>query len=158
MRRFWLGVAGLLVVGAAVAATTGVGIPTNFITSPIGTEQVCVTASSPQIWCIALSQARDASGYAKLIPVTGATYATPNNISVIQATPAGGLSAWTVTTPTGPYDGQRLRIFTTQTVTTFNLTAATGQTVNGNLAGTLTANTAVEYLYSLSTTTWDRTL
>ena len=144
---------GLLVVGTALAWPPG-----YFIASPIGTEQVSVVNSGPLATAIYLSQARDASGYVKLAPTTGTTYTAGNNISIIQATPSGGLTAWTVDTPVTPYDGQRLRIFTTQTVTTFNLVGSGAQTVNGNLAGSLSANTAVEYIYSLSNTTWDRTL
>ena len=144
---FWVGVA---------LGQTG----TVLMTSPAGTEEIAVTPVSPfpagMNQSIALSQARDAVGFQKLVPTTGQTLAIPNNVSMIQLTPAGGLSALTFTTPTSPYNGQILRIFTTQSITTFNLTASAGQTVNGNLAGSLSANTDVGYVYSSSNTTWDR--
>lgn len=143
-----------------MATPPPVGLPTLFLNSPNGREtwQVAGGAAGPQQTTIQTVQLRDAAGYSKQVPVTGATFQCPDACSVIQATPAGALSAWTVLTPITPVDGQKLRIFTTQTITTFNLTASGTQTVNGNLAGALNANVGVEYLYSLSNTTWDRIL
>lgn len=148
--------AGLLAAGSLLLAAATVGVPGLFVTSPTGAEIIRVEGSGPQIEVVYLTQLRDTAGYTKQVPVTGATFQTPPNTSVIQATPAGTLAAWTVLTPVSPQDGQRLLIFTTQTVTTFNLTASAGQTVNGNLAGSLAANSHVEYLYSASNSTWDR--
>lgn len=129
---------------------------TKQIASPTGLEAIIVAGASAIDSTVTLAQVRDSAGYAKVIPTTGQTYTIPNNLSVLQATPAGALSAWTVNTPLAPFDGQRIQIFTTQTITTFNFVGSGTQTVNGNLAGSFSANTSVEYVYSLSNTSWDR--
>jgi hypothetical protein len=152
MRKLALIAAGLLVAGIAVAQ-----FPALLIASPIGTETINVVNAGPQIVSVYLTQLRDASGYVKLVPTTGQTYTPSSNISVIQATPAGSLSAWTVKTPASPVDGQRLRIFSTAAVSTFALTASGTQTVDGGVTS-LSANVGVEYIYSASNTTWDRIL
>jgi len=156
MKKFLLpGALVALLVIAGIAAAQNPP-PALFIASPTGAEQINVVNTGPQITSILLSQARDAAGYSKLVPTTGQTLTVANNKSVVQLTPAGVLAALTFVTPAKPVDGQRLLFFTTQGITTFNLNANTGQTVNGNLAGTLSANGHVEYLYSASNTTWDR--
>lgn len=154
--------AGLLAVGLLFGAAAAWAIPTLFLAGPTiwpsGQETVAVQGGNagPQTTNVWLSQLRDTAGYSKVVPLTGQTFQTPNYVSVIQATPAGGLSAWTVVTPVLAFDGMRLQVFTTQSITTFNLTASSGQTVNGNLAGSLSANGNVEYVYSASNATWDR--
>lgn len=152
------GVLAALLIGYSYAQ-----VPALFLTTLTGNEQIsCLVpatgtvVTSPQILSCRATQFRDGSGYEKIVPTTGQTLAIPNNISIVQMTPAGGLTALTLTTPTAPLDGQRLQIFSTQAITTFNLTATAGQTVNGNLAGSLGANANVEYIYSASNTTWDR--
>jgi hypothetical protein len=161
MRRSWLIKAGILALIGAGAALAQV--PGLFLSTLTGNEQVNVlvpstggVVTSPQVTSVRSSQLRDTAGYQKLVPTTGQTITAANNVSVIQLTPAGGLAALTINTPVSPWDGQRLQVFTTQTITTFNLTASGTQTVNGNLAGALAANGSVEYLYSASNTTWDR--
>jgi hypothetical protein len=153
----------LPVICVAIIVTCAYGQPPGrpnpyAITSPTGLEQIEADNGGPFNSYVNLTQARDAAGYEKIVPATGQTLAVPNQISIVQMTPAGGLSALTFTTPTSPADGNRLLFFSTQAITTFNLTAASGsgQTVNGNLAGSLSANTAIEYLYSISNKTWDR--
>jgi hypothetical protein len=150
--------AGVAALAAVALAQTG----SLFVKSPAGSELVAVIPTSPfptgmnqQVY---LAQIRDAAGYQKLVPTSGQTLTVNNYVSVVQLTPAAGLSALTFNTPLAPVDGQRLRFFTTQTITTFNLTASAGQTVNGNLGGSFSSNSAVEYLYSASNTTWDRIL
>lgn len=156
--RHILVAAALLVAGITGWALAQTG--TILLTSPAGTEEIAVTPVTPfpagMNQSIIISQVRDAVGYSKLTPLTGTTVTVGNNVSTVQLTPAGGLSAFTLNTPVKPVDGQTLRIFTTQNITTFNLTASGTQTVNGNLAGALNANNNVMYLYSASNTTWDR--
>ena len=145
----------LLTIGIATAQPPGVPNP-YAVASPTGAEQIDVENLGTGIATVQLTQVRDAAGYLKAVPTTGTTLTLSTNVSVVQATPAGTLTAWTVVTPPSPVDGQRLQIFSTAAITTFNLTAASGQTVHGNLAGALAANGNVEYLYSASNTTWDR--
>lgn len=157
--RVLIGTAAFLLIGAVAYAQ----VPSLFRLTLTGTEQIVCNlqntsgiVTGPQDTICQVTQLRDGAGYEKIVPTTGQTLAIPNNLSIVQMTPAGGLTALTLTTPTAPLDGQRLQIFTTQTITTFNLTAAGTQTVNGNLAGSFSANGNVEYIYSASNTTWDR--
>jgi hypothetical protein len=161
MRRFPVKQLSGLVAAALFACGIAFGVaiaqtPTLLIPSPTGTEIVDVRGTGPQVTSVQLRQLRDGSGYQKVTPLTGVTIQAGNAVSVIQATPAGAIAALTVLTPVTPFDGQRLQIFSTQAITTFNFTASAGQTVNGNLAGALAANGNVEYIFSLSNQTWDR--
>ena len=65
-------------------------------------------------------------------------------------------TTWTITTPANPVDGEIIQIATDTTLTTrVTLTANTGQTLNTALSSaTISANTSVEYMYSLATTKW----
>jgi hypothetical protein len=145
-------IAGLLIAGVAVAQNPPPGL---FIASPNGTEQLNVYNTGPQITSVYLRQMRDAAGYSKNVPLTGFSLTFGNGQSIMEMAPAGTLSTGTITMAAGPVDGQRALIFSTQAVSTLTLAANTGQTIN-NAVTSLSANNAVEYLYSASNLTWDR--
>ena len=89
------------------------------------------------------------------IPVTGFTYTVPSGNQVAILNPAGTLATGTVTFPASVADGMTVTISTTQTITSLTLSGNGSQTVS-NAVTTLTAGTAISYLYKLSTTTWYR--
>lgn len=125
------------------------------ITSPTGKEIISAAGVAPQSSRIILSQARDAAGYQKVVPLTAFTLTFGDNQSIMALNPAGTLATGTITLPANPVDGQRALIFSSQTQTALTLNANTGQSIN-NAVTALTANVAVEYIYSASNTTWDR--
>jgi hypothetical protein len=162
--------AAALVLGTGIGVALAQGIPTLWDTTPTGQEAVNVTAYSPgaQIVSVPVASIRDARGYTKLVPTTGNTItvggavgcspvsATAGNcVSVLQLRPAAGLAALTILTPLFPVDGQVMQIFSTAAVTTLTMTAQSGQTLNNPLTA-LTANQGGAWIYSASTTTWDR--
>ena len=128
------------------------------IPSPTGVERIEVDNGGAVLAETQVSAIRDASGYQKASPLTGATLTmgTANSVyqSVLALTPAGTIATLTVNLPPSPVDGHRALIFTTQTITTLTLAAA-GTTLN-NAVTTLSALGNVEYIYSASNTTWDR--
>jgi hypothetical protein len=147
------------VVGAALALLAG-GIalaqyPSLQIPSPTGSELMSVEGTGPQRTQVQMRQVRDASGYQKVVPLTGFSIQIASGSSVLQLTPAGTIAAGTVLFPLVPVDGQRLQIFSTAVVTALTLTPAAGQTINGGVT-TIGANGNVEYIYSASNTSWDR--
>lgn len=111
--------------------------------------------ANPQTETIPVPALR-AAQYQQSTPVTGFSIAILPGVSVVQVTPAGTLAAGTFVMPNTPVDGQRVKIFTTQTLTSFTLTAGTGQTINGTAVTTLAANASVEYVYQASSLTWFR--
>jgi hypothetical protein len=167
-----LGTAALALLAGGVALAQG--LPTLWLPTMTGQEQVTVTSYNPgaQIVNAAAAQLRDAVGYSKLTPVTGATItvggalgcspvsATAGNcVSVLQLTPAGTLSTLTINTPLYPVDGQRMQIFSTQIVSTLTMAASQSQTLNGALTS-LSANAGGAWVYSAGSAAnngvWDR--
>jgi len=85
--------------------------------------------------------------------VNGFVQTFPDNIEILQLTPAAPLAAGTVAFPADPVNGQSIRIATTQDIAAITLTST--RTITTPPAG-LVAGTAVEYYYSLDTDTWYR--
>lgn len=144
----------LLLCSVAYAAVPGAGIPSLFITAPVGNEQLNVYGIGPQIQTIYLSQVRDTSGYSAITEGATNVLTVANTTSVLAFHGATAGTA-TITTPASPFDGERLLIFSTAGITTLTLTANTGQTID-NTTASLAANTHCEYIYQLSTLTWFR--
>lgn len=129
------------------------------IASPTGLERIEADNGGAILAEVSTGSLRDACGYQKATPLTGATLTMGSATSiqsVLAANPAGTISTLAVILPPAPVDGLRARIFSTQIVTTLTITAP-GMTLN-NAVTSLSANVAVEYLYSASNTTWDRCL
>jgi hypothetical protein len=108
----------------------------------------------PQTEICTIQQLRGVT-YQQSTPVTGFSIAAASATNIVQITPAGTLAAGTVTTPPAPVDGQRFKIFTTQTITALTVTASPGQTINTTVT-TLAANAGVEWVYEASNSTWYR--
>lgn len=145
----------LLLAGAGIALAQNAG---QFIASPTGAEAIQIYPANTAANVYAnVTQIRDASGLSQQTPLTGFTITIPNNVSVLQLTPAGTLATGTATMAAAPVDGQRAQIFTTQTVTAMTTSANAGQSIVGGLsAATLSANGNVEYIYKAANTTWYR--
>ncbi len=80
-----------------------------------------------------------------------------NYQSLILLEPATTLTYAYFTMASAPSDGSTQCMFSTATVTTTILQAITGQTLNNGITA-MTANTRYCYTYSLSNTTWDRSM
>ena len=125
--------------------------------SPTGLERIEADTGGAVLVEVQLAAMRDASGYQKAAPLTGATLtmgSATSNQSVLGLNPAGTLAALTVVLPALPVDGQRALIFSSQIITALTIQAP-GTTIN-NTVTALTANQSVEWLYSSSNLTWDR--
>lgn len=86
---------------------------------------------------------------------TSATITPLTSTLVIEA--SGTMTAVTVNLPVNAIQGQRIKIFTNQIITTLTLTAGSTTTNSNGIADTViggvttigTANTGVEYVYSI---------
>jgi hypothetical protein len=87
---------------------------------------------------------------------TGFTYTFAAGVQTLIANPAGTLATGTVTMPASPADGMTITISTTQQITALTLSANTGQSMGGTQTTLLPANSAVQFVYRLSNTTWYR--
>lgn len=112
-------------------------------------------AALPQSARIKVNQMR-AALMQQSTPLTGFSITAATGTNVIQITPAGTLAAGTVVFPSTVVDGQRLRIFSSQIITTLTLTPGAGQTIVGGVTTLAAANTSVEYVYQQSNLTWYR--
>ena len=156
MKRLLLSIsAALLLAAGGFALAQSPGVPTLYLTSPTGEEQINVGGLGPQIQTIKLVQARDAVGFLPILEASTNTPAALGDVSVVSfyGTTAG--TATIITDPT-PSDGQRLKIFSQAGITTLTLTASSGQSFYSTVT-TLAALGTVEYTYQLSSATWYRT-
>jgi hypothetical protein len=87
---------------------------------------------------------------------TGFTYTFAAGVQTLIANHAGTLATGTVTMPASPADGMTITISTTQQITALTLSANTGQSMGGTQTTLLPANSAVQFVYRLSNTTWYR--
>lgn len=146
-------------------------VPTLFIASPTGNEQIAViepstgtVVTNPQIQVITLNQARNATGY--LLVPTGTTVSTTVPLAASRVLATGAITTWNVTLPTVPYDGEFVLVGCPGgTVTTLSIAATlpTGVSLVGTSMTSCTsggagatANTGAEYVYSVSANTWYR--
>lgn len=92
-------------------------------------------------------------------PLTGFTITMAAGQTNLNLTPAGTLATGTVALPPNPVNGQKVVLFSSQTITALTLNAGatpTGTTIVGGVT-TLAANAPVAYVYQLSNNTWYRT-
>lgn len=93
---------------------------------------------------------------------TGATitYTVAAGVSNVVLSHSGTITSAAITAPAAPIDGQRVKIGSDQTVTTFSFVANTGQTLSVSTPTVLTASTTVpqgyEFIYVASTAKWYR--
>ena len=120
-----------------------------------GTTVVVPSSAAAGAWNRSDFTAIEAIPYTLSVPTVGFNITVPNNVNAYVINPAGTLATGTFVMPAAPYDGQRLKFTSSQTVTTLTVTANTGQTVLGS-PGTITATAPVEYLYVASSKTWYR--
>lgn len=151
IRAFWVLL--LAVGGFALAQSPGL-----FITSPIGSEQVNVRNSGPQITSIFLTQARDAVGYSSQAPSTGFSLAFTQNQSLMVVSSASTLATGTITLSPNPYDGQQNCFYTRPIVTALTLAAGAGSaTINNGVTATAALSKTC-YLYALAANVWERSM
>jgi hypothetical protein len=105
---------------------------------------------------VSTSAMRDGRFYVAAAPVTGFTITMTVLQSALSLNPLGTLATGTVVLPPVQYDGKMVGIFSSQTITALTLSTSNGATFTPAAVTTLPANTAVEYVYSLSANTWYR--
>jgi hypothetical protein len=89
------------------------------------------------------------------VVANGGTVTISDQSAVVILKPAGTIAGATLNMPANPYDGQEVKIASTQTITTLTHNAGAGQTLNGALTTIGAAvSTHARYIYQLSTTTW----
>lgn len=93
--------------------------------------------------------------YERLVPTTGFSHTIANNVGCLIIEPAAGLAAGTLTMPASAWDGQRVEVLTTQTITALTVDANTGQTIL-NAPTTLSGGSGFRYRYREANTTWYR--
>lgn len=96
-----------------------------------------------------------ALSYTKVAPATGFQYTFGNFQQEMLFEPAGTLAAGYITMAPQPIDGGKACMFSTEIITSMNLSANTGQSIN-NAITTLGAAGRACYLYSKANATWDR--
>lgn len=88
-------------------------------------------------------------------PVSTASIQISDQAQGLIIKPAGTIAALTVTMPANPWDGQVVRLTSTQTVTTLTHQASGSQTLNGALTTIGAAvSTHGKWTYRLADTTW----
>ena len=141
--------AGLAYAQAIVTGTVTIVNPTDLI------QVVPLGQPSAQSQYLYPAQITSQSGYKKYSPLTAFSYTFSNSQSDIVLTHSTTIAQGTITFAAAPSDGARECIYAQNTVTTLNLAANTGETLN-NAVTTIAAAARVCYIYSLSNTTWDR--
>lgn len=89
-------------------------------------------------------------------PTTGFSYTFAAGTNVLLMNPAGTLATGTITMPSAPADGMTITISTTQEITALTLNGNTGQSIGGSQVARLPANSAMQFVYRLTNTTWYR--
>ena len=89
-------------------------------------------------------------------PTTGFSYTFAAGTQVLVMNPAGTLATGTITMPSSPADGMTITFSSTEQITALTLSGNTGQTIGGTQVTLLPANSAVQFIYRLSNTTWYR--
>ena len=142
---------GYVTNGVPVYAAPLTGVETALMDTELG------QGLAPQTIAVQTNQLR-ARQYQQSSPLTGATVTTLQSVSLVQVTPAGTLAALTWVLPAAPVvDGQVVKLFSTQILTSLTINPSAGQTINGAAVTTLaTANSGVEYVYQASNSTWYR--
>jgi hypothetical protein len=88
-------------------------------------------------------------------PTTGSTI-TSTGARTMVLNPSGTIATLTVNFPSSPNNNQEFKISSTQTITSLTLSGGSGITVDGSVS-TLSANSAVGWIYISSISTWIRT-
>ena len=164
----------ILVLACAVAVAVAIAVAqtgTIIIPTPAGSELISVIPTSPfptgGNQSVYLTQVREAQGYSKQIPVTGATITSPANTSRLIVLPSGGLSALTINLPTGPtpgnhpVDGAEWCLWSSQNITTLTMQVSpstSGETLNNPFTSWATSTNVNGpcWAFSASNKTWDR--
>lgn len=84
--------------------------------------------------------------YSYQIPITGFSILFPSYTNALILNPAGTLATGTVTMPVSLFDGQRVEITSSQTISALTLTPNSGQTIFG-APTSITSTTPVAFIY-----------
>ena len=87
---------------------------------------------------------------------TGFSYTFATGITTLIINPAGTLATGTITMPASPADGMVITFTTTHEITALTISGNTGQTIGGTQIALMAANSAMSFVYRLSSLTWYR--
>ena len=87
---------------------------------------------------------------------TGFSYTFAAGTQTLVINPAGTLATGTITMPASPVDGMTITFTTTQEITALTVSGNTGQSIGGTQVARMPANSAMQFVYRLSNTTWYR--
>jgi hypothetical protein len=115
------------------------------------TDRVAVVRDTVTYWSTLTGTTP--GSYVYVVPTNGSTQTAVGGQPKYQFNPAAPLASLNVVLPPTPVDGQTFQIRTSRDITTLNVTAPSGSTVNGT-GFVLAGGGSVEYLYVLSEDTW----
>lgn len=151
----WIAAAALVGFAGAVLAQT-IAVPQVQIINPTDLVQVVPGGiPSAQSKYAIPAQITSQMGYQKQSPITAFSYTFGNSQSLIVLTNSTTVAQGTITFAAAPSDGANECLYAQNIVTTLNLVAPTGQTLD-NAVTTIGAAAQVCYLFSISNATWDR--
>lgn len=148
---------GLLAIGAPAVAQS-VTTPTVSTLDQQNDRVQVVPNGQPSARSVYASPAQLSAvhAYYKLTPVTGFDFTFSNDEGIAMFTPAGTIAEGTVFTAPNPSDGTEECVFSTKQITLFAFWPNnTNQTVNNGLTQ-IAANGHACYVFSTSTSAWDR--
>ena len=120
-----------------------------------GTTVIVPSSAASGGWSRSDFTSIEAIPYTLSVPTVGFNITVPNNVNAYVINPAGTLASGTFVMPAAPYDGQKVKFSTSQTVTTLTVSANSGQTLIG-APSTITSIAPFTYLYTAASKTWYR--
>jgi hypothetical protein len=162
MKRIWISLAGAAAIIAALFGGQNVLRSQNngqVLTTLLGSELVSVISSVNNTASFAYTTTanlRDGRDYVYATPLTGNTITMTVGQSALIVNPAGSLSTLNVVLPPTTFDGKFASVFTTQAISTLNLSTSNSATFTPTSVTTLAQNATVTYIYNLAGNVWYR--
>lgn len=92
--------------------------------------------------------------YDKFVPVNASTVTFANNKKTLLLTPTTTLASLTINLPSTPFDGQEIRITTSETITTITLVPGVGKSVSVSTISLGNLWLSASFIYVASSNTW----
>jgi hypothetical protein len=140
-------------VASETTGNANAGTQMDFLTTPNGTITSQKAGSFLNSGVLSTNYGTADASFSLQAPTNAFSITLGNQIETLVLNPSGNLTSGTVTMPSAPVNGQRLKILSTHTITTLTLTANAGQTLVGS-PGTITTGGVIDLIYSTSTSTW----
>lgn len=96
--------------------------------------------------------------YVVSAPGNGFTVTVPANCATLLLRPSGTLAVGTIVLPGALADGEKIAIWTSETITALTVSGTVGTTVNNGHSFQLAANSAVSFFWNAANSTWFQSL